>query len=63
MLEGLTPVFLEMDSPGRPVLSKKRTMLYWARKRDLIILVAENEEVCEFFKTQTYCLYVCLCLC
>ena len=25
-------------------------MLYWARKRDLTILVVENEEVCELFK-------------
>ena len=63
MEEGLTPVSLAIDSPGRPVLSKEMMMLYWARKRDLTILVAENEEVHELFETQTYCLYVYLCLC
>ena len=49
MAEELTPVSLAIDSPGRPILSKKRMMLYWARKGDLTILVAENEEVCELF--------------
>ena len=49
MAEGLTPVYLAIDSPGRPVLSKERMLLYWARKRVLNILVAENEEVCELF--------------
>ena len=28
-------------------------MLYWARKRDLTRLVAENEEVCEFKSEKT----------
>ena len=49
MAEGPTPVSLAIDSSGRPVLSKERMMLYWTRKRDLTILVAENEEVCELF--------------
>ena len=37
-------------------------MLYWARKRGLTILVAENEQVCELFKLRyTTYMYIFVC--
>ena len=33
-----------------------------ATERDLTMMMVENQEVCELFKTQIQCLFVCLCL-
>ena len=49
MVEGWTPVAVEIEQVNWPALSMVRIMCFDANKSDCIIMVVGNKKMCELF--------------